>query len=45
MDPVAACRFANAVAARSCMFVGGVDARSSYEDILRLMGAGADRPG
>jgi sugar/nucleoside kinase (ribokinase family) len=45
MDPVAAGRFANAVAARSCMFVGGVNARSSYEEILRFMGAGADRPG
>lgn len=29
--------FANAVAARSCMFVGGVNARSTYEDVMRLM--------
>jgi len=34
-----AARFANAVAARSCMFVGGVNARSSYEDVLRFMRA------
>ncbi len=36
MDPAAACAFANAVAARSCTFVGGVNARTSYEDALRF---------
>ncbi len=34
-----AARFATAVAARSCMFVGGVNARSSFEDVLRFMSA------
>jgi len=29
--------FANAAGARSCLFVGGVDARSSYEDVIRFM--------
>lgn len=29
--------FANAVAARSCMFTGGVNARSTHADVLRLM--------
>jgi ribokinase len=36
MDPVAACAFANAVAARSCMFVGGVNARTSYAEAVRF---------
>jgi sugar/nucleoside kinase (ribokinase family) len=36
MAPIAACDFANATAARSCTFVGGVNARSTYEDILRF---------
>ncbi len=31
-----AARFANAAAARSCRFVGGVNARSSYEDVLEF---------
>ena len=39
MAVVEAGRFATAVAARSCMFVGGVNARSSYEEVLRFMGA------
>ncbi|MBM3745654.1 MAG: carbohydrate kinase family protein [Acidobacteria bacterium] len=38
MPPAEAARFANAAAARSCMFVGGVSARSSHEDVLRFMG-------
>jgi len=37
MAPAEAGRFATAVAARSCMFVGGVNARSRYEDMLRFM--------
>jgi len=37
MVPPEAARFATAVAARSCTFVGGVNARSSYEDVLRFM--------
>lgn len=32
-----AARFANAVAARSCTFVGGVNARSTYNDVLKFM--------
>jgi sugar/nucleoside kinase (ribokinase family) len=32
-----AARFATATAARSCMFVGGVNARSSYDDVRRFM--------
>lgn len=32
-----AARFATATAARSCTFVGGVNARSSYEEVLRFM--------
>jgi ribokinase len=38
MEPVAACAFANAVAARSCMFVGGVNARTSYAEAVRFGG-------
>ncbi len=37
MDLLAAVQFANAVAARSCTFVGGVNARSTYEDIVRFL--------
>jgi len=37
LAPVEGARFATAVAARSCMFVGGVNARSSCEDVLRFM--------
>jgi len=33
-----AATFANAVAARSCRFIGGVNARSSFDDIQRFMG-------
>jgi sugar/nucleoside kinase (ribokinase family) len=36
MNLAEACEFANAVAARSCTFVGGTDARSTYEDIVRF---------
>ena len=32
-----ASRFANAAAARSCQFVGGVGARSTFEDVIALM--------
>ncbi len=32
-----ACRFANAVAARSCMFVGGVAARTTHQNALRFL--------
>ena len=37
MSPADAARFANAVAARSCTFVGGTAARSTYRDVIRLM--------
>lgn len=30
--------FANAVAARSCMFTGGVNARSTYDEIIEFIG-------
>lgn len=33
-----AARFANAAAARSCRFVGGVGARSTYEDVVTFAG-------
>lgn len=36
MDLTLAVEFANLVAARSCKFIGGVNARSSYEDILKF---------
>jgi sugar/nucleoside kinase (ribokinase family) len=36
MDLTPAVEFANLVAARSCKFIGGVNARSSYEDILKF---------
>lgn len=32
-----AARFANAAAARSCLFVGGVNARSTYQDVIDFM--------
>jgi sugar/nucleoside kinase (ribokinase family) len=38
LDLLEAARFANAVAARSCMFVGGVAARSSYRDVMEFLG-------
>jgi sugar/nucleoside kinase (ribokinase family) len=34
---VEAVRFANATAARSCLFTGGTEARSSYEDVLKFL--------
>jgi sugar/nucleoside kinase (ribokinase family) len=37
MPVVEAVRFANAAAARSCLFVGGTSARSSYQDVLDFM--------
>jgi sugar/nucleoside kinase (ribokinase family) len=37
MPLVEAVRFANAAAARSCLFVGGVNARSSYQDVIDFM--------
>jgi sugar/nucleoside kinase (ribokinase family) len=37
MDLLEACRFGNGVAARSCTFVGGVNARSTYEDVIRFL--------
>jgi sugar/nucleoside kinase (ribokinase family) len=37
METGEAVSFANAVAARSCTFVGGVNARSSWEDISRFL--------
>lgn len=40
MGPVEAARFGNAVGARSCTFVGGVNARSTYEDIVAFMEEG-----
>lgn len=43
MGLVEAAEFANALAARSCTFVGGVNARSSYEDVLRFMDHSAIR--
>jgi len=36
-DLTEAARFANAAAARSCKFVGGVGARSSYEDVVDFL--------
>ena len=38
MDRLEAARFANAVAGRSCTLIGGVNARSSYDDIQRFSG-------
>jgi len=35
--PAEAAVFANAAAARSCLFVGGVAARSSYQDVVGLL--------
>lgn len=35
-----ACEFGNLVAARSCTFVGGTAARSTYEDILKFRSGG-----
>jgi len=37
MDLLDATRFGNAVGARSCTFVGGVNAKSSYTDIVAFM--------
>jgi sugar/nucleoside kinase (ribokinase family) len=37
MAPLDAVRFANATAARSCLFTGGTQARSSYDDVLQFM--------
>jgi sugar/nucleoside kinase (ribokinase family) len=37
MDVAEAAAFGNAVAARSCTFVGGVNARSSYADVARFI--------
>jgi sugar/nucleoside kinase (ribokinase family) len=37
MPLLEAVRFANAAAARSCLFVGGVNARSTYQDVLDFM--------
>lgn len=39
MEILEAIRFANACAARSCLFVGGTDARSSYQDVVEFMRA------
>ena len=36
MGFIQAVEFANLVASRSCKFVGGVNARSTYDDILRF---------
>lgn len=36
LDPQAAARFANAAAARSCLFVGGVNARSIADEVLEF---------
>lgn len=44
MGPADACRFANATAARSCTFVGGLSARSTYRDVLDFMGARLGEP-
>ena len=38
MDPIESAEFANGVAARSCMFVGGVNARSSFSDVVQFLG-------
>ncbi|MGE5646450.1 MAG: carbohydrate kinase family protein [Acidobacteriota bacterium] len=37
MPLLEAVRFANATAARSCLFTGGVAARSSYDDVVAFM--------
>ena len=37
LDLAGAVRFGNAVGARSCQFVGGVNARSTYNDIVAFM--------
>ncbi|HLV00097.1 MAG TPA: carbohydrate kinase family protein [Acidobacteriota bacterium] len=37
MDVIAAARFGNAAAGRSCTFPGGVEARSSYEAVLEFI--------
>ena len=34
-----AARFANATAARSCTFIGGVNARSSVDDVIAFLEA------
>ncbi len=38
MSTYDAAAFANAVAARSCTFVGGTNARSTFEDIIKIIG-------
>lgn len=43
MDIVAAARFGNAAAGRSCTFPGGVEARSSYEAVLEFIREKEDR--
>jgi len=37
MNRVEACEFGNAVASRSCAFVGGTNAGSTYQDVMNLM--------
>ncbi len=37
MNRVKACEFGNAVASRSCAFVGGTNAGSTYQEIVNLM--------
>ena len=37
LETLEACAFANAVGTRSCLFVGGVNARSTYEDIIHFI--------
>ena len=37
MNTLEAVNFANAAGARSCMFIGGVEARSTYNDVIRFM--------
>lgn len=37
MDAIAAARFGNAAAGRSCTFPGGVEARSSYEAVVEFI--------
>jgi len=42
MDLMEAIRFANGVAARSCLSVGGVNARSSFADVIQFLGKKVD---
>ncbi len=39
MQPREAAAFANAAAARSCLYIGGVTARSTYEDVIAFQNA------